>query len=110
MSDANANLAREVVQRVKDRARDMAKEIAANVGEPVDASKLTRDEARRLWNLPNPQANPMQIQQLVMQGKHSEALDMAYPWRNKLIGSGSPTERVKRAQHLAEQAQSEEIV
>ncbi len=100
----SANLANEVVQRVLDRAQEMAKQIAQNVGDPIDASKLKRDEVVRLWNLPNPQADPMQVQQMLAQGQHSQALDMAYPWRNKLIGKGSPQQRVDRANLFAKWA------
>ncbi len=98
MSD---NLAAEVVKRVTERSRAMAKQIAQNVGEPADSTKLKRDEIARLWNLPNPQADPMQIQQMVQAGQHSQALDLAYPWRNKLLGSGSPQQRVDRAAQYA---------
>lgn len=101
MSDANANLAREVVARVKDRARDLAKQIATSVGEPVDAEKVKRAKAIALWNMENPQADPMQVQQLIAEGKHSQALDLQYPWRNKLIGRGSPQKRVERAAQFA---------
>lgn len=105
MSDAvDANLAKQVVQRVTDRARGLASEIAGRIGEPVDMQGLKQAEMVRLWNMPNPQANPMQVQQLIAQGQHSQALDLQFPWRNKLIGAGSPEARVKRAQQLADMA------
>lgn len=108
MSDVNANLAQDVVKQVTERARDMAKQIATNIGQPVDSSKLKRDEVIRLWNLANPQADPAQVQQLIDAGQHSKALDMAYPWRNQLLGSGSPQVRADRAARFAKLAAEQE--
>lgn len=98
---ADANLAREVVARVKDRAQSMAKQIAQSVGEPIDASKLKREEVVRLWNMTNPRADLAQVEQLLAQQHVAEALDMTHPWRNKLIGKGSPQQRVDRATQFA---------
>lgn len=56
----------------------------------------------------NPQANPMQVQQLIDAGQHAQALDMVFPWRNKLIGTGTPNDRVARAQHLSDLSQRRE--
>lgn len=82
----------------------MANQIAATIGSPVDASKLKREEIVRLWNMPNPQADLMQVQQLLAQGQHAQAVDMAFPWRNKLIGAGDPQSRVDRAKKFADMA------
>lgn len=108
MSDVNANLVQQVVTRVTERAGDLAKQIAHSIGEPVDASKLKRDEIARLWNLPNAQADPAQIQQLIAQGQHSQALDLAFPWRNKLLGKGDPQTRVDRAATFSKIAAGQE--
>ena len=97
MSADDSNLANDVVQQVTSKARDLAKQIANNIGAPVDASKLSRSEVARLWNLGNPKADPMQVQQLLAAGQHSKALDLAYPWRNKLLGQGDPQKRVDNA-------------
>lgn len=101
MDAVHGNLAREVANRVKDRVHDIAGQIAQGVGEPIDASKLKRDEVARLWNLENPQYDPIQVQQLMMAGQHSQAMDVVYPWRNKLLGRGSPQQRVDRANQFA---------
>lgn len=100
----NGNLTTEIVKRVTGKAQDLANQIADTIGSPVDASKLKRDEIVQLWNMSNPQADPMQIQQLMAQGQHAKALDMAYPWRNQLIGKGDPQSRVDRANKFAEMA------
>ena len=78
-------------------------------GAPVDASKLSRAEIARLWNLPNPQADPMQVQQLIAAGQHRQAVDLMYPWRMKLIGQGDPERTVQRAQQFASMSQPEVV-
>ena len=98
------NLANDVVQRVVGHAQDIAKQIADTIGSPVDAQNVTRAEQVRLWNLQNPQANLLQVQQMLAQGQHAQAVDVMYPWRNKLIGSGDPQTRVDRAARLAKMA------
>jgi hypothetical protein len=105
--DPEANLAREVVARVADRAKGLAKDIANGIGGPIDASTVDHGQVKRLWNLQNPQADMMQVQQLLAKGMHGEAIDMVYPWRNKLIGKGSPQRRVDRANYMARVASEE---
>ena len=100
----NGNLTTEIVKRVTGKAQELANQIADTIGSPVDASKLNRAEIVRLWNMPNPQADPMQVQQLIAAGQHSKAVDLAFPWRNKLIGSGDPQARVDRAKKFADMA------
>jgi hypothetical protein len=99
------NLAQEVVGRVVERAQGIAKQIATNIGTPVDSVEASPAESRRLWSLQNPQANPMQVAQLMQAGRHKEAVDMMYPWRSKLIGEGTPQQRVDRANYLAKLAE-----
>jgi hypothetical protein len=100
----DANLAKQVTDRVVERARGVAQQMADRIGQPIDSEGMSRGEVQRLWWMANPQANPQQIQQLIASGQHSQALDLAYPWRNRLIGTGSPSERAKRAESFAQMA------
>ena len=97
------SLARMVADNVKLRARQIAQDMAQNIGTPIDAQSIPRDQQIRLWNLQAP-VDPAQVAQLVAAGQHSQAVDLQYPWRQKLIGPGSPTQRVERAEALAKQA------
>jgi hypothetical protein len=76
------NLAVQVAQRVTDRAQGIAKQIAQNIGAPVDATKIPRSDQAALWHMPNPQADPMLVQQLLAQGQHQQAVDLMYPGCN----------------------------
>jgi hypothetical protein len=104
MAKQSDNLADQVVQRVVDRAGSLAQQIASTIGTPVDTSKLSREEITRLWNLPGQNVDPVQVQQMIAQGQHAQALDMAYPWRNQLIGKGAPQDRVDRATKFSQWA------
>lgn len=103
------SLAGQVAARVQDRARTIAKQMAEQIGSPADAHPQSNAEIAQLWNLRNHQADPMQVEQMLAAGQHAQALDLVYPWRNKLIGSGSPTQRVQRAEAFARLAQGVEV-
>lgn len=102
MSDGN--LSRTVTDRVIERARDIAKQMAKQIGTPADSQSVDQSQQIALWNMPNPQADPAQVQQLIDAGQHAQALDMAFPWRSRLIGSGSPEKRAQRAEAFARMA------
>jgi len=104
----DANLARQVADRATERAQEVAKSMAERIGQPVDVQQMSRAEVQKLWWMINPQSTPDQVNALIAAGKHSEAVDLAYPWRNKLIGRGAPTDRVQRAQQIAKLAEPEQ--
>lgn len=95
------NLVNSIAESVRERAAKLAQDIASSVGRPADAEEPSRDEIRQLWHLRNPNADPMQVDQMLAAGQHAQALDLVFPWRSKLIGTGTPSERVKQADRLA---------
>lgn len=101
MAQGSPNLASQVVQVAALRVRTLAQEAAARIGRPIDAQAPTQAEQARLWNLQNPQADMAQVQALVDSGQHGKAVDMLYPWRSKLYGSGTPAARVQKAESIS---------
>lgn len=101
---ASGNFAKAVVERISTVAKERGEKMAQQWGAPLDGKKPTRQQTVELWNLSNPQADPMMVQQLVQQGRHAEAVSLAYPWRLALIGRGDINTRVERANQLAEMA------
>lgn len=100
-SQANPNLASQVVKVAAQRVRTLATQTAARIGRPIDAQAPTQEEQGRLWNVQNYQADPAQVQALVDAGQHKQAVDMMFPWRSKLYGSGSPQDRVNKAESIS---------
>lgn len=98
------DFAKKVVQRLGEVVKDRGSKMADQWGDPIRGQKLTRDQQVRLWNMPNPQADPAMIQQLIAAGQHGAAVDQAYPWRRALIGRGDIQTQIDRANSLAEQA------
>ncbi len=97
----NSNLASQVIVAAAQRVRTLAQQTAAHIGRPIDAQAPSTEEQARLWNLQNPQADMAQVQSLVDAGKHAQAVDLLYPWRSKLFGSGSPADKVQKAEALS---------
>lgn len=94
-------IATEVQKRLPTLAREMAQKMG---GKPLDADSIPEAEAARLWNVEQPGYDPAQFQALLAAGRAAEAVSYRWPWRNVLVGPGSPTTRVERAEALAEAA------
>lgn len=96
--------ARQVIARLNEVAKDRGQNVASQWGDPVNGERFSKDEQAQLWNMKNEGADPIVFQQLVAAGRHGQAVDYAYPWRNTLIGKGDLKTRIQRAQQLSEQA------
>ncbi len=100
-NQSNPNLASQMVKFTAQRVRTLAQQTAARIGRPIDAQAPTQTEQARLWHLQNPQADMAQVQALVDAGQHKQAVDLLYPWRSKLYGSGTPADRVTKAEQIS---------
>ncbi len=100
-NQSNPNLASQMVKFTTQRVRTLAQQTAARIGRPIDAQAPTQAEQARLWHLQNPQADMAQVQALVDAGQHKQAVDLLYPWRSKLYGSGTPADRVTKAEQIS---------
>lgn len=105
---ANQNLAAQAVQAAVQRIKSLSANMATQINQPIDGEAPSRAEQARLWNLQNPAADPQQVQALVNAGLHSQAVDLMYPWRSKLIGSGDPQTKVDRAEAFSKMASNAE--
>ncbi len=112
-SQTNPNLASQVIKFTAQRVRTLAQQTAARIGRPIDAQAPTKTEQARLWHLQNPQADPALVRigpsgalegALVDAGQHKQAVDMMWPWRSKLYGSGTPADRVTKAEQISSMA------
>lgn len=101
MPSGSHDISRQVIDRFKDRSRQYAQGIAARVGPPANAHKLTNDEIVQLWNYTT-QANPaLAYQMLVAQGMPpGQALDQIHPNRSKLFRAPTLKERIARAEQI----------
>lgn len=108
------NFARTVVEQVQQVARERGAKVAKQWGEPLDGQAPTRAQTVQLWNYQNPAVltpeGQMAIQQMLAAGQHAQALDLAFPYRNRLIGRGDINKRIERANQLAEMAMRAEMM
>lgn len=96
-------MARKVAEMVKVRAREIARGVADQVGEPLDAAALSRDDQARMWRYSNPQVPPME-QLLALGMSPAQAVGMRFPYRLKLIGQGPPDTLVEKAERFSRMA------
>ncbi len=96
------DLARQAVDRFKQRANEYASGIAQRMGPPAGGTKLTNEQIHGLW-LFSPEPNPDQAhQQLVSQGMSpGQAMDKVWPYRRKLFQAPTVAEQVKKAESIA---------